>query len=185
VDEVARTASTKDVMERFGLTKTQVASLVKQGMPHDTKPRPGGGRPNNLYNLEEVSLWVKRRRKELKHGGDRRSAGFKHGNGESNKKASDTLAEIEIEHARAKLRKDLAAAEKNELLVEQLKDSLISREDVQLEMLAKIARARAVLLGGPSVLAQDTTGDQEHDEELLSEWVHRSLTELATDTETQ
>ena len=163
-------------MERFNVSRPTVSSWVKAGCPHDKIKN------RTFFNLKEVSLWVKQERRALSDtgGGDHRSLKSKLG-GLSEKDKLVAATDIELAQARAKLRKDLAAAEKAELDLEERKGQLISREEMQLQVLAKIARARAVLLGGPGVLSQDTTGDQEHDEELLSDWVHRALTELSTD----
>jgi len=175
----AREATSKDVQARFDVQPPAVSRWVKAGCPHDKIKN------RTFFNLDEVAAWVKVHRKNLGEvGGDRRSLSYRMEKGTRSEKEKLTAAQdIEMAQARAKLRKDLAAAETAELKLEHMKGQLLSKEEVEQATLSKIARARAVLLGGPSVLAQDTTGDQAHDESLLKEWVHRALTELATEEE--
>lgn len=176
-----RTATSADVQARFECSQSTVSTWVKDGCPHEKTPRPGGGRPLTLFNLNEVAAWVKVTQRNISAtgGGDHKSFVYRHGGTGKDTKAA--VADLDIAQQRAKLRKDLAAAATAELKLEEMRGLLVSTEDVKLESLAKIARARSVLLGGPAVLAQDTVGDPEHDEALLSEWVHRALKELSTE----
>ena len=81
---------------------------------------------------------------------------------------------------RAKVRKEIAQANKHELDVEVRRGDLLSKEEVERGRLERVAYARAVLLGGPSMLAPDLVSlDVESCEDRLREWVHRVLRELA------
>ena len=156
-----------------------MSNWANQGCPHDKRPRPSGGRPQTWFDLDEVGLWVKNKRRTISVGGDTRSYAAR--NGIDGRRKDSAVADLDRAREEAKLRKELAAAEKAELELEKMKGELISTADVNSRDLAKIARARAVLLGGPSVLAQDTIGDPEADEALIKGWVYRALDELSRD----
>lgn len=175
---MTRSANSKAVMARFECSQPTVSSWVKAGCPHTKEPREGGGRPQTLFDLDEVAQWVKKTRRNISPtgGGDHSSFAYRQGLESPDKTA---VADLDIAQQRAKLRKDLAAAEKAELELDKLKGLLLDSAEVKMGQLARIARARAVLLGGPAVLAQETKGDPEHDETILAEWVHRSLLALA------
>ena len=173
-----RTASSKAVMARFDCSQSTVSSWIRAGCPHTKEKRESGGRPRTLFDLDEVAQWVKKERRNISPtgGGDHSSFAYRQGLDNPDKTA---IADLDVAQQRAKLRKDLAAAEKAELELDKLKGMLLDAEDVKLGQLARIARARAVLLGGPAVLSQNTLGDPEADEKLLAEWVHRALLALS------
>lgn len=179
---MTRAATSKDVQARFDCSQPTVSSWVKAGCPHDKAPREGGGRPITLFDLDEVAQWVKKTRRNISPtgGGDHSSFAYRQGFDDADR---TPVQELDIAQQRAKLRKDLAAAEKAELELDKIKGLLLDAEEVKMGQLARIARARAVLLGGPATLAQSTTGDPEQDEPLLAEWVHRSLTALSEEDE--
>ena len=178
------TSTSKEVQDRFGCSAGTVSNWIKAGCPHTKTPRATGGKPRTFFNLDEMALWVKQKRLNLSAtgGGDTRSAAFRAGaDTNSQDGRRKRIESIDVAREEAKLRKELAAAETAELNLEKMKAQLHSTDECKLQTMAKIARARAVLLGGPAVLSQDTVGDPEQDEALMAEWVHRALTELSTE----
>lgn len=166
--EIERTASTADVMARFDVTQPTVSNWTRDGCPHS---RDGEGkRAPFLFDLDEVSRWVKRERRSIVKASRDDSA------------ESSEIATLELTHARAKCRKDLAAAEKAELELDKARGKLVDVEEVKQGQLDRIARARAVLLGIPSSLAPDLAGESVEDiERCLSDAIHNALMELSKD----
>lgn len=167
----------RDVCKHFDVSESAVRKWLREGVPCQKGPKKNSPL---MFSLDEVSAWIKATGRNLRNGGDRRSPTFKlkRGPGRPRKEVSD----IEIEHAEVKLRKDLAMAEKAELELEVRKGELLEAAEVKQGHLDRIARARAVLLGGPSTLASDLVGLEVPEiEARLQEWVYQSLNELATD----
>ncbi len=80
----------------------------------------------------------------------------------------------------AKLRKELAMAQRYELDVEQKRGNLISKEEVERTRLERVAYARARMIGGPSILAPDLAhASLEVVEEALNKWIAQILADLA------
>lgn len=170
-----RKTSLKVVADHFSVTKATIGNWIRAGCPHD---RPGGTpKSPPKFDLDEVSVWVKKTGRRVRHGGDSRSLAKR-----LNLDPGSEGESLTIEQAKAKLRKDLAAAEKAEMELERLRGELLDAEEVKQGQLDRIARARAVLLGGPASLAPDLEGlAQDEIEERLRDWVHQSLMELASD----
>jgi len=80
----------------------------------------------------------------------------------------------------AKLRKEIAMAQRYELDVEIKKANLIPREEVERTRLERVAYARARMIGGPSILAPDLAhASLQTVEHQLDEWVAQILADLA------
>ena len=189
-----RTVTTKEVMEHFDVKAHTISGWINNGAPHT---RIGAGKRGELrFDLAELSQWVRtagrkfrrgRGKKGPGSGGDRHSlrAKLERQGINPNSEAGLGALEIERQHAEAKLRKDLAAAEKAEMELERLRGQLLDAEDVKQGHLDRIARARAVLMGGPASLAPDLEMQTaEVIESRLRDWVFQSLHELASDTVT-
>lgn len=166
--ETDRTSSTADVMERFGVTQPTVSNWTRGGCPHS---RDGEGRRAPLlFDLDEVSRWVKKERRTVVKAS------------QSDDSGTSELDLLEVQHARAKYRKDLAAAERSELELDKARGKLVDTEEVKQGQLDRIARARAVLLGIPSSLAPDLVGeDLVEIERTLTDAIYGALTELSKD----
>lgn len=178
-DSTERTATSRDLMDRFQVTRPTITSWIEAGCPHEREGE--GSRAPLRFDLDEVVQWVKTTGRTMRRGGDRRSLSFRSGSDNQNG-TNGTINQIELEHAEAKLRKDLAAAEKAEMELDRLRDKLLDADEVKMGHLDRIARARAVLLGGPSSLAPDLVGlDQPAIEARLKDWVCLSLAELASE----
>lgn len=184
-----RTATAGDVQERFRVTQQTVSQWVKAGCPHSRKG--SGLRAPLVFDLEEVSRWVKQTGRTLRRGGDRKSLLFKlrgergaAPDGEPAAEEVSNLTSIELAHAEAKLRKDVAAAELAELELERRKGLLLDAEEVKQGQLARIARAKAILMSIPSGMANVLADLQPHEiEPILRERVIGALQQLATDDE--
>ena len=175
-DAPKRTATTRDLMKKYGVTRPAISGWIEAGLPHD---RLGEGTRGELrFDLEETAGWVRSTGRAMKRG--RRSNLQR--KLDQNPAASGDVARIELEHAEAKLRKDLAAAEKAEMELDTLRGKLLDAEEVKQGHLDRIARARAVFLGGPASLGPDLVGkDLPEIEAVLRDWVYQGLTELATE----
>ena len=80
----------------------------------------------------------------------------------------------------AKLRKELAMAQKYEIECEQKRGNLIPVEEVERSRLDRVAYARAHTIGMPSILAPDLAhAPLEVIEAALTEWVAQILSDLA------
>lgn len=156
-----------------------------------------------LFDLERVRAWMKRVGIDGAHGGDRRTirtpeagaslAGPAAGreledDGQDDEDDGDLLAgelgedELEalrVSHLRARIRKERAMADKHELEVAKRRGELVERAEVEAARVERVTYARAVLLGGPGILAGDLVGlGVEAIEERLSSWVRQALGHL-------
>ena len=159
-------------MDRYTVKRPAISAWIEAGLPHE---RIGPGTRGELrFDLEEVAAWVKTTGRAARRGRGKK-AGL---TGQQNA----TLTTIEIEHAEAKLRKDLAAAEKAEMELDRLHDRLLDADEVKQGHLDRIARAKAVLLGAPASLSPDLVGlEQIEIEARLSDWICLALAELASE----
>ena len=170
-EEPTRTSTAADVMKRYGCTQPTVSNWAKDGCPHSRAN--SGGRSPLLFDMDEVAAWVKKTRRKIK------KLSRNDDDGEDSQREH-----IDLMHARAKYRKDLAAAEKAELELERLHGRLISAEDVKQGQLDRIARARAVLCGISASIAPDLVGlDEPEIEQMVKNAIYAALTELSREVD--
>lgn len=169
--------SLKAAAKHFKVSTETVRNWMKdRGMPF----YKGEDRNDRVWiSITEMSQWVRDMKREIKHGGDRRSpaAIARRTGGEA---AAQHLTTIEAQHAEAKLRKDLAAAQKAEIELARLEEKLLDAEDVKRGQLERIAHARAVLMGIPASVAPDLVDLQAPEiEAMLRDQIHLALMALS------
>lgn len=184
----------------LGKSRATVTRWRKEGLPvFEVRKR------RLFFDLKAVKAWIRKSGIDGRHGGDRTLGRI----GASSKpkpaaKASrpkpepapvvegelELEAELEgldageiellrIDHLKARIRKEKAMADKHELEVAKRRGELVERELVAFERIARVNYARAVLLGGPGILAGDLIGLGVEDiEERLGAWVRQALGHL-------
>lgn len=131
------------------------------------------------YDIDEVRQWAdtmkhKLGRRGRAHGDVRAPGGYS--------VDAEEVEDVREELLLAKLRKELAQAEKHELDVQERRKLLISAQEAAEHLQDCISRAKSVLLGGPATLAPDLVGLEVRDiQETLEAWVYTSLKELSGD----
>lgn len=127
------------------------------------------------YDPDEIRQWMDEQRRTGHRG---RVAGELQGPGGVSLEVEDVRQEL----LHAKLRKELAVAAKHELDVQKKRGEVLDAAEVERQNLDKIARVKAVLLGGPATLAVDLEGlDVEGRENAIRTWVESALKELASE----
>lgn len=159
-----------ELITTLGITYSTVQAWERQGMP--VAHKAGGGAGNSsLYDLEAVKAWAKATGREVGEGVVYAPT-----------RDSDDLlpAQVRERLAKAKLRRELATAEKQETAVSKMKGELVPRDAVIKERLERITIVRAQLLAGPGKLATRLVGrDAREIQQELETWVHEVLTEFA------
>lgn len=165
-----RGLTTDDLIDELGITKRSVNRWLAAGLPHDETPN------GKRFNLDEVHTWMLDNGRGTSRG---RQFGQLQGPGGHDIENMDAI-ETKEELLKAKLRKEIAQATRYELDVQQRRGELLEKSEVERGRLDRIARARAVLLGGPPTLAADLEGlNLEERERRIREWVLEALGELS------
>lgn len=161
-------------MEELGVVKRTLTRWLQAGLPHEINEH---GR--RRYNMDEVRQWMQ---ENSRTGIKGRVVGMIQGPGGVSLEGDNPefTGDIREDLLRAKLRKEIAQASKHELDVMQRRGELLEKAEVERGRLDRVARARAVLLGGPATLAADLEGlDLERRERRIKEWVIEALEELS------
>lgn len=183
-----RNATTRDVADKYGCSMPAVKLWRDAGMPCEKRGT------NYYYDLDEVSAWIRKTGRGYRIGqlgGDTKSLSSKalvpdedgnppkRGPGRPPKappSEREAAFNLELEHKEAKLRKDLAAAERAELELEKLRGLLVPADEVKEQQLARIAYARARLIGIPATMAPYIS---EEAQGLLRDRIFDALEELS------
>ena len=117
-----------------------VREWARRGCPHD------GGGPKGAYtfDLEEVDAWL---------GQNNRKGSYAQPLGSSSGGPEQAVGPLSEELDKAKLRKELALAEKHEIDLEERRGELLPRAAVERERLARIAAVKGALLAMPGQYA--------------------------------
>jgi phage terminase Nu1 subunit (DNA packaging protein) len=151
-----RKQTTQDICETFDVNERTVANWVKRKCPCDK----GGKGRLRMFDEGEVAAWIKDNGLVGKVG-----------------KPSGPLGD---QLAAAKIRKELALAEKHELAVTERKALLILKSEAEQLNVAKFTVIRNKLLGLPSSAAPALLGKSvEEIQQLLRKRVEEVLTELS------
>lgn len=192
---IERTLSTPEAAQLLGISEASLKAWIKLGAPHDKAPL-GSRRHAYRWNPSEVRDWARSLGLGRGHGGDRTGvtvrqrlrAGLKKeasdsGQGLALNSTAPELDAIADERSVAKLRKDLALAERAEVELDAMRARLLDAGEVRIGIRARQDHARRILLeeGDLAALAEALVGrDQAGVESTMQAWVHERLTQLAS-----
>ena len=178
-----------ELIVELGKSRATITRWRKEGLPvfEVRKRRP-------MFDLKAVNRWLRSSGKTGEHGGDRTTPTIA-AQGDADERTDEQIEELlkagegllskaelealRVDHLRARIRKEKAMADRHELDVAKRRGELVEKADVELERIKRINYARAVLLGGPGILAGDIVGlGVEEIEGRLGAWVRQALGHL-------
>jgi len=153
----------EDLEAEFDISKRTVKRWIAAGLPHSLVD----GR--RRYSFEEVRAWM-----------DENGRTGERGRIEGSLNYEGTLSgDVKEDLLRAKLRKEIAQANRYELDVQQRRGELLERSEVEKGRIQRIAHAKATLMS-TSTLAADLEGcNLEQRERKIEAWVEAALKELS------